>query len=169
MMSHQRTLVIPGRDHQEKRGGISEKHPYLALSHLPKFCIPHTMSATMKAVVCPKAPLSPSGDGAQIRPPPFLANLRLGLRYVTNHPCPKAQPGRVLIRIHAAGLNRSELFTRQGHSPSVKFPRVLGIEAVGEVVDNGGDDTWKSGDKVAAVMGDMGREFDGYTFPIRIY
>jgi NADPH:quinone reductase-like Zn-dependent oxidoreductase len=67
-----------------------------------------------------------------------------------------------LIRIHAAGLNRSELFTRQGHSPSVKFPRVLGIEAVGQVVDNGGDDMWKKGDKVAAVMGDMGREFDGF-------
>ena len=34
-------------------------------------------------------------------------------------------------------------------------------------MDNGGDDTWKNGDKVAAVMGDMGRAFDGYTFPIR--
>lgn len=67
----------------------------------------------------------------------------------------------MLIRIRAAGLNRSELFTRQGHSPSVKFPRVLGIEAVGEVVDNGGDSTWKPGDKVAAVMGEMGRAFDG--------
>jgi len=44
----------------------------------------------------------------------------------------------------------------------VKFPRILGIEAVGEVVDNGGDGTWKKGDKVAAVMGDMGREFDGW-------
>ena len=66
----------------------------------------------------------------------------------------------MLIRIRAAGLNRSE-FTRQGHSPSVKFPRVLGIEAVGEVVDNGGDSTWKPGDKVAAVMGEMGRAFDG--------
>jgi len=32
---------------------------------------------------------------------------------------------------------------------------------VGEVVDNGGDSTWKPGDKVAAVMGEMGRAFDG--------
>jgi NADPH:quinone reductase-like Zn-dependent oxidoreductase len=85
----------------------------------------------------------------------------LGLQYVSDYPCPVARNGRVLIRIRAAGLNRSELFTRQGHSPSVKFPRILGIEAVGEVIDNGGDDTWKKGDKVAAVMGDMGREFDG--------
>ena len=80
---------------------------------------------------------------------------------MTNHPRPQAEQGRVLVRIRAAGLNRSELFTRQGHSPGVQFPRVLGIEAVGEVVDNGGDDTWKAGDKVAAVMGDMGRSFDG--------
>ena len=48
-------------------------------------------------------------------------------------PIPTPQPGQVLIRVKAFGLNRSELFTRQGHSPEVKFPRVLGIEAVGTV------------------------------------
>jgi NADPH:quinone reductase-like Zn-dependent oxidoreductase len=49
-------------------------------------------------------------------------------------PTPEPKPGWVLIRVRAFGLNRSELFTRQGHSPNVPFPRVLGIEAVGEVV-----------------------------------
>ena len=49
-------------------------------------------------------------------------------------PVPAPKPGWVLIRVRAFGLNRSELFTRQGHSPNVAFPRVLGIEAVGEVV-----------------------------------
>ena len=44
-------------------------------------------------------------------------------------PVPKPQPGEVLIRVKAFGLNRSELFTRLGQSPSVKFPRILGIEA----------------------------------------
>jgi NADPH:quinone reductase-like Zn-dependent oxidoreductase len=48
-------------------------------------------------------------------------------------PIPTAKRGEVLIRVKAFGFNRSELFTRQGHSPSVKFPRVLGIEAVGVV------------------------------------
>jgi NADPH:quinone reductase-like Zn-dependent oxidoreductase len=48
-------------------------------------------------------------------------------------PIPTPQNGEVLIRVKAFGLNRSELFTRQGHSPNVKFPRVLGIEAVGVV------------------------------------
>jgi NADPH:quinone reductase-like Zn-dependent oxidoreductase len=48
-----------------------------------------------------------------------------------------AQRGQVLIRVRAFGLNRSELFTRQGFSPNVKFPRILGIEAVGEVEEAG--------------------------------
>jgi NADPH:quinone reductase-like Zn-dependent oxidoreductase len=55
------------------------------------------------------------------------------------------------------------LFTRQDHPPSVKFLWVLDIEAVGEVVSDGGDNTWKIGDKVATVMGEMGRTFDGVT------
>jgi NADPH:quinone reductase-like Zn-dependent oxidoreductase len=73
---------------------------------------------------------------------------------------PGPRPGWVLIRIRAFGLNRSELFTRNGDSPSVKFPRVLGIECVGEVVDAGGLQI-ETGCTVAAIMGGMGREFDG--------
>ena len=54
---------------------------------------------------------------------------------IESRPVPKAQDGQVLIQVKAFGLNRSELFTRQGHSPTsaVQFPRVLGIEAVGIV------------------------------------
>ncbi|MEA2911824.1 MAG: hypothetical protein QOJ15_3905, partial [Bradyrhizobium sp.] len=66
----------------------------------------------------------------------------------------------VLIRVKAFGLNRSELFTRQGHSPSVKFPRILGIEAVGLVEQAPGDE-FRKGDIVATAMGGMGRQFDG--------
>jgi NADPH:quinone reductase-like Zn-dependent oxidoreductase len=50
-----------------------------------------------------------------------------------DRPIPVPRPGEILIRVKAFGLNRSELFTRQGHSPGVKFPRILGIEAVGLV------------------------------------
>ena len=75
-------------------------------------------------------------------------------------PKPEARPGWVLIRVKGFGLNRSELYTRQGHSPSVKFPRVLGIECVGEVESAPGSDL-APGTRVAAVMGGMGREFDG--------
>lgn len=75
-------------------------------------------------------------------------------------PIPTPKPGEVLIRVKAFGLNRSELFTRQGHSPGVKFPRVLGIEAVGLVAEAPGGE-FREGDVVASVMGGMGRQFDG--------
>ena len=75
-------------------------------------------------------------------------------------PIPTPQSGEVLIRVKAFGLNRSELFTRQGHSPSVKFPRVLGIEAVGLVEEAPGSE-FRKGDIVATAMGGMGRQFDG--------
>ena len=75
-------------------------------------------------------------------------------------PVPEPKPGEVLIRVKAFGLNRSELFTRQGHSPDVKFPRILGIEAVGEVAAAPGAE-FREGDTVATAMGGMGRNFDG--------
>jgi NADPH:quinone reductase-like Zn-dependent oxidoreductase len=46
---------------------------------------------------------------------------------LTNVPRPELAPGCAIIRIAAFGLNRSELFTRQGHSPNVTLPRILGI------------------------------------------
>jgi NADPH:quinone reductase-like Zn-dependent oxidoreductase len=79
---------------------------------------------------------------------------------IEERPIPTPQPGQVLIRVRAFGLNRSELFTRQGFSPSVKLPRILGIEAVGEVEESPGGE-FRKGDKVASVMGGMGRQFDG--------
>ncbi len=75
-------------------------------------------------------------------------------------PRPEPRPGWVLIRVQAFGLNRSEWFTRRGFSPGVEFPRVLGIECVGEVAEAPASDL-KPGQKVAAMMGDMGRAFDG--------
>lgn len=48
-------------------------------------------------------------------------------------PVPAPRPGQVLIRVRAFGLNRSELHTRLGLAEGVTFPRVLGIEATGEV------------------------------------
>jgi NADPH:quinone reductase-like Zn-dependent oxidoreductase len=59
-----------------------------------------------------------------------------------------------LIRVKAFGLNRSELFTRQGHSPGVQFPRVLGIEAVG-LVEAAPGNQFRYGQIVATAMGGM--------------
>ncbi|MBV8523603.1 MAG: zinc-binding dehydrogenase [Acetobacteraceae bacterium] len=77
-----------------------------------------------------------------------------------SRPIPTPKSGEVLIRVKAFGLNCSELFTRQGHSPSVKFPRILGIEAVG-LVEHAPGDEFSKGDVVATAMGGMGRQFDG--------
>jgi NADPH:quinone reductase-like Zn-dependent oxidoreductase len=79
---------------------------------------------------------------------------------IEQRPVPVPRDGEVLIRVKAFGLNRSELFTRQGYSQGVKFPRVLGIEAVGMVAAAPGNE-FREGDIVATAMGGMGREFDG--------
>ncbi len=75
-------------------------------------------------------------------------------------PIPEPKQDRVLIKVAAFGLNRSEWFTRMGESPSVTLPRVLGIECVGTVVRAPGVGL-EEGQRVAAMMGGMGREFDG--------
>jgi NADPH:quinone reductase-like Zn-dependent oxidoreductase len=99
------------------------------------------MSTTMRAAVCVKA------GGPEV----------LEIREL---PVPAVRRGWSLVRVMGAGLNRSELRTRQGHSPSVTFPRVLGIECVG-VVAASTNPRLPDGTTVAAVMGEMGREFDG--------
>jgi NADPH:quinone reductase-like Zn-dependent oxidoreductase len=66
----------------------------------------------------------------------------------------------VLIRVRAAGLNRSELHTRLGLAEGVTFPRVLGIEATGEVAACPGGE-FAVGQQVMTMMGGMGRTFDG--------
>ncbi|MFV2055311.1 MAG: zinc-binding alcohol dehydrogenase family protein [Thiohalomonadales bacterium] len=79
---------------------------------------------------------------------------------IEQRPIPQPARGWVLIRVKAFGLNRSELFTRQGHSSAIKFPRILGIEAVGIVeIAPGGE--FEPGQTVATAMGGMGRQFDG--------
>ncbi len=79
---------------------------------------------------------------------------------IDEKPMPVPGEGQLLIHVKAFGLNRSELMTRKGLSPNVKFPRVLGIECVGEVeFDPSGE--YRKGQQIAALMGGMGRDFDG--------
>ncbi|RKS71510.1 NADPH:quinone reductase-like Zn-dependent oxidoreductase [Motilibacter peucedani] len=75
-------------------------------------------------------------------------------------PVPTPTTGQVLVRVRAFGLNRSELHTRLGLAVGVTFPRVLGIEATGEVVSAPGGE-FAPGQQVVAMMGGMGRTFDG--------
>ncbi|WP_246797178.1 zinc-binding alcohol dehydrogenase family protein [Burkholderia perseverans] len=73
---------------------------------------------------------------------------------------PQPQPGQVLIRVKAFGLNRSEMFIRRGEHFRPALPRVLGIEAVG-VVEAAPGGEFVPGTVVATAMGGMGGQFDG--------
>jgi NADPH:quinone reductase-like Zn-dependent oxidoreductase len=75
-------------------------------------------------------------------------------------PKPEIKSGWVLVKVQAFGLNRSELFTRRGDSPGVKFPVIQGIECVG-IVDKDPSNSYQKGQQVAAIMGGMGRFFNG--------
>src|SRR5216684_8862294 len=75
-------------------------------------------------------------------------------------PIPTPAAGWVLIKVKAFGLNRSELHTRLGLASGVTFPRVLGIEAVGVVAECPCGE-FPVGQQVAAMVGGMGRTFDG--------
>ncbi|WP_127849424.1 alcohol dehydrogenase catalytic domain-containing protein [Lacticaseibacillus hulanensis] len=76
-------------------------------------------------------------------------------------PTPKVKPGWTLVQVKGFGINHSEVYTRKGESPTVKFPRILGIECVGIVADTTDPDRLPVGQKVVSIMGGMGRAFDG--------
>lgn len=76
-------------------------------------------------------------------------------------PTPTVKPGWSLIDIKGFGINHSEIFTRQGESPSVQFPRILGIECVGLIQETTDPQRLPIGQRVVSIMGEMGRAFDG--------
>lgn len=81
---------------------------------------------------------------------------------VSNVPTPEIKPGWVLVKVKSFGINRSELMMRQfeGDAPYIHLPRIIGIECAGEIADPS-DSGLAKGQKVIALMGGMGRSFDG--------
>ena len=79
---------------------------------------------------------------------------------VVERPKPVLKAGWTLVKIQGFGINHSEIFTRQGLSPSVQFPRVLGIECGGLVEETTRPDL-KIGQQIISIMGEMERAFDG--------
>ncbi|MDG2529320.1 NAD(P)H-quinone oxidoreductase [Caulobacter endophyticus] len=68
---------------------------------------------------------------------------------------PTPGPGEILIRVHAAGVNRPDLLQRLGfYPPPPGAPTTLGLEVAGEVEVAAG--RWKVGDKVCALLGGGG-------------
>jgi NADPH:quinone reductase-like Zn-dependent oxidoreductase len=75
-------------------------------------------------------------------------------------PVPEPGVGWVRIKVEAFGLNRSEYHLRAGLATNARFPVIPGIEAAGTVdLAPGGE--FAPGQQVVAMMGGMGREFDG--------
>ncbi len=77
-------------------------------------------------------------------------------------PIPQVQPGWVLVKVMAFGLNHSEEILRQFEIENgyIQKPIVPGIECVGVIADPS-DTHFKAGQKVCALMGGMGRSFNG--------
>lgn len=76
-------------------------------------------------------------------------------------PTPRLKKGWSLVKVMGFGVNHSEVFTREGKSPSVQFPRILGIECVGIIEETSDENLLPAGQKVISIMGEMGRAFDG--------
>ena len=81
---------------------------------------------------------------------------------VSDIPIPQVKPGWVLVKIHAAGLNHSEAILRtiEADNDYINTPIVPGIECVAEIAD-ASDSRYTVGDRVIALMGGMGRSFNG--------
>ncbi|MBR1552129.1 MAG: zinc-binding dehydrogenase [Muribaculaceae bacterium] len=81
---------------------------------------------------------------------------------VSDIPIPQVKPGWVLVKIYAAGLNHSEslLRTHEADNDYINTPIVPGIECVGEIAD-ASDSQFGVGNRVIALMGGMGRSFNG--------
>jgi NADPH2:quinone reductase len=73
---------------------------------------------------------------------------------LTQRPLPELKPGEVLIKVHAAGINRPDVFQRQGNYPVPPGASdIPGLEVAGEIVD--GDLTgtdFRIGDMVCALV-----------------
>jgi NADPH2:quinone reductase len=77
---------------------------------------------------------------------------------IKERPDPEPKPGQVVIEVKAFGLNRAETYMRSGAWGDVA--EISGIECVG-VVRSDPDGRFAPGQKVAALMGGMGRLING--------
>lgn len=65
---------------------------------------------------------------------------------------PVPENGAALIKIHAAGINRPDLFQRAGnYPPPPGVTEIPGLEVAGEIIDDP-TGTYKTGDKVMALL-----------------
>ena len=74
--------------------------------------------------------------------------------HVVEAPRPRAGPGAIVVRLHAAGVNKPDVLQRAGAYPPPKGASpVLGLEGAGEVVEVGaGAARWRVGERVCALL-----------------
>ncbi len=82
--------------------------------------------------------------------------------FLSECPVPEVKPGWVLVKVRAFGLNHSEKLLRLNEIQEayIQKPVIPGIECVGEIEDPS-DSGLIKGQKVVALMGGMGRSFNG--------
>lgn len=75
----------------------------------------------------------------------------------TELPRPKAGSGQVIIRVAAAGVNRSDVMERAGGFYPAKAQTLLGLECSGTIEEVGvGVTRWRVGDRVCALLNEGG-------------
>ena len=91
-----------------------------------------------------------------------LDNIELDGYKLSEVEVPKVAPGWVLVKVKAFGMNHSEKLLRleEIKYDYIKKPIIPGIECVGEIADSS-DSHFTLGQKVIAMMGGMGRSFNG--------
>eukprot|EP00051_Salpingoeca_urceolata_P004076 m.62399 g.62399 ORF g.62399 m.62399 type:complete len:422 (+) comp13339_c0_seq2:102-1367(+) len=102
-------------------------------------------AATMKAAIPAPIDKNNKDDGDADRQPLFRFE---------HVPVPACKPTDVLIKVHAAGINRPDVLQRKGLYPPPKgHSTVLGLEVSGEVVAVGSEagGRWGVGDRVCAL------------------
>ena len=69
-------------------------------------------------------------------------------------PEPSIKPDEILIRVHAAGVNRADILQRQGfYPPPPSASEIIGMECAGEVIAVGANAReWKIGDRAMALI-----------------
>ena len=72
---------------------------------------------------------------------------------VTERPMPEPASGEVLIKVAAAGINRPDVFQRQGnYAPPPGASDIPGLEVAGEIVGGHVGSDFKLGDQVCALV-----------------
>ena len=78
--------------------------------------------------------------------------------YIGQAPDPQPTDREVLVKVHAAALNRADLLQRQGkYPPPEGASDILGLEMAGEVVQAPAGSRWQPGDRVMGLLAGGGQ------------